>query len=243
MFPLSHIYVSTKVAGKESDLLVLGSVIPDLAWFSEPLRGALHSTPAEFWDFVKDKYPNSLDLVLGVKLHSQINKGADYYSDDDETGYAKVNGRKIIKTVTEVLGIEEGQQALVLSHNFIEAAIDLLLAENIPSLPKIYRRAIDSEANHQAAIVVSAFLDKEIALVDDEMKKLFAFLSPENISFMKGVCSNAVAPFLERTLGKKLNLNQILDILKQSKELVNDSYLSFLNETVGKMKIDFNGGK
>ncbi|PIS14780.1 hypothetical protein COT64_00800 [Candidatus Shapirobacteria bacterium CG09_land_8_20_14_0_10_39_12] len=239
MFPLSHIYVSTKVAEKESDLLVLGSVIPDLAWFSESLRNVLHNTPSEFWDFVKDKYPDSLDLALGVKLHSQINKGADYYSDDDETGYAKVNGRKIIKIVTKALGIEEGQQALVLSHNFIEAAIDLLLAESVPSLPKVYRRAIDSEANHQAAIVVSAFLDKEVALVDAEMKKLFDFLSPENISFLMGVCSNAVAPFLERTLGKKLNLKQILNVLKKSKELINDSYLSFLNETVKKMKIDF----
>ncbi len=150
MFPLSHIYVSTKVAGKESDLLILGSVIPDLAWFSEPLRDALHSSPAEFWDFVKDKYPDSLDLALGVKLHSQINKGADYYSDDNEIGYAKINGRKIIKKVTEVLNIEEGQQALGLSHSFIEAAIDLLLAEKNSSLPKQSRKIkVDIEQKFQ----------------------------------------------------------------------------------------------
>lgn len=239
MFPLSHIYVSTKVTEKESDLLVLGSVIPDLAWFSEPLKGALHNQPDEFFDFIKEKCPDFLDLALGVKLHSQVGKGADYYSDNEEVGYAKVNGRKIIKSVTEALGIKEGQQALVLSHNFIEAVVDLLLAEKFPFLPKTYQRAIDSEANHKAAAMVSTYLGKDVVLVDTEMKKLFDFFSPENVSSVTGVCSNAVVPFLEKTLGKKLNFEQILGVLNQSEELVKDSFLPFLDETVEQMKVDF----
>lgn len=239
MFPLSHIYVSTKVAGKESDLLVLGSVIPDLAWFSNPLRGALHNQPDEFWNFVKEKDPDFLDLALGARLHSQVGKGADFYSDDEETGYAKVNGMKIIKLAAGTLGIEERQQALGLSHNFIEVAVDLLLGEKFPSLVKTYQQAINGDSVEKTAIAISAFLGKDTSLVKTELKNFFAFFSPENISTTTRVCSNIVTPYLERILQKKLNSDQILNVLGQSRELVKDSFLQFLDETVGKMKIDF----
>lgn len=239
MFPLSHIYVSTKVACKESDLLILGSVIPDLAWFSEPLRGALHNEPDDFWNFVKEKYPDFLDLALGVRFHSQIGRGADYYSDDEEIGYAKVNGRKIVKNVASAFGIEEERQALVLSHNFIEAAVDLLLAEKFPSLVRTYQRAIDGDAAEKAAVVISVYLGKDVSLVETELRELFAFFSPENISSLRGVCSNSVTPFLKRTLQKDINFDQVLSVLEQSRELIKGSFLPFLDETVGKMKINF----
>lgn len=239
MFPLSHIYVSTKVTEKESDLLVLGSVIPDLAWFSMPLRGVLHNEPDKFLDFVKEKYPDFLDLALGVRFHSQIGQGADYYSDDEEIGFAKINGRKILKEVAKAFGIKEGQQTLGFSHNFIEAAVDLLIAKKFPLLVKIYKQAIDGDSVDKTAEVVSAFLGKDVILVKAELKNFFVFFSPENISTVTGICSSTVTPYLERILQKKIGYNQILNVLEQSKMLVKDSFLQFLDETVRKMKVDF----
>lgn len=239
MFPLSHIYVSTKVAEKENDFLVLGSVIPDLAWFSAPLAGALHNEPGEFWDFVKEKYPDFLDLALGVRLHSQVGKGADFYSDDEKIGFAKINGRKILKEAAAAFGIEEGPQALGFSHNFIEAAIDLHLAEKFPLFVKIYQQAIDGDSVDKTTEVVSVFLSKDANLIKTELKKFFAFFSPENVSTATGICSNTVNPYLEKILQKKLNYDQIFNVLGQSKTLVEDSFLSFLDETVKKMKVDF----
>lgn len=231
MFPLAHIYVSTKVAEKENGLLVLGSVIPDLAWFSGPLKGALHNQPDEFWDFVKEKYPDSLDLALGVKLRSQVGKGADYYSDDEIIGYAKINGQKIVKRVAMAFGITEGQQALGFSHNFIEAAVDLHLARKFPSLIEIYKTAIDGEWVEKVANVISDYLDKDNTLVKVELGELFALFSPENISTAKGVCSGPVASYLETILQKKLNYDQILDVINQAQGLTKDSFMTFLNET------------
>lgn len=237
MFPLSHIYVSTKVAGKENNLLILGSVIPDLAWFSEPLKGALHNQPDEFWNFVKEKYPDSLDLALGVKLHSQVGKGADYYSDDEKVGYAKINGQKIVKKVAIAFGIAEEQQALGFSHNFIEAAVDLHLSGKFPSLVKIYKAAIEGEAIKKSANIISDYLGKDTALVKTELEKLFSLFSPENISTAKGVCSGPVASYLETILQKKLDYDQILDVINQAQELTKDSFLSFLDETIKKIEL------
>lgn len=239
MFPLAHIYVSTKVAGRENDFLILGSVIPDLAWFSRPLKSVLHNQPDEFWNFVKEKYPDFLDLALGVRLHSQVGKGADYYSDDEKIGYAKINGQKIVKEVAMAFGIAEGQQALGFSHNFIEAAVDLHLARKFPSLVEIYKTAINGESMEEAAIVVSDYFGKNTALVKTELEKLFYFFSPENISTAKGVCSGPVASYLEAILQKKLDYDQILDVVNQAQELTKDSFMSFLNETVEEIKVDF----
>lgn len=235
MFPLAHLYISTKVTGKENDLLILGSVIPDLAWFSEPLRGALHNQPDEFWDFVKEKYPDFLDLALGVKLHSQVSRGADYYSDDETVGYAKINGKKIVKNVAMAFGIAEGQQALGFSHNFIEAAVDLHLARRFPSLIEIYKTAIDGEWVEKVANVISDYLGKDTTLVKTELEKLFDLFSPENISTANGIYSGPVASYLEKILQKKLKHDQILDVINQSQELIKDSFMSFLNETVNKI--------
>jgi len=239
MFPLSHIYVATKVAERENGLLILGSVIPDLAWYSTPLRGVLHNEPKEFWSFIKEKYPDFLDLALGVRLHSQIGKGADYYSDDEETGFAKVNGRKILKEVAAAFDIEEGQQALALSHNFIEAAVDLHLREKFPSIVRMYQEAIDSGMVGKVAAILSEYFKKDVSLVEDELNKLFAFFGPENVSSRIGVCSNAVVPYLEKVLDKKLNFDQILNVLDQSLALTKDSFMTFLGGTIRQMRVGF----
>lgn len=239
MFPLSHTYVSTKIVGREDDLLVLGGVIPDLAWFSLPLEGALHNEPKKFFDFVKEKYPSYLDLAWGVRLHSQVGKGADFYSDDEKIGYAKTNGRKIIKSVANVLGIEEGPQALGLAHNFIEAAVDLHLAQKFPVLVETYRQAINEKTIKETAMVISVYLGKDVSLIETELGKLFAFFSPENISKPTGVCSATVFPFLERILRKKLDYKKILSVLAEAQQLTANSFLTFLDETVSKIKTEF----
>src|SRR3989344_1230866 len=97
MLPLSHIYVSTKVTRRKSPLLVFGSVLPDVSWTSksEIGRDQIHYTPKELYEYISKNCPQLKDLALGVRLHSNVDKGADYYSDDLDVGFAKVEGRKI----------------------------------------------------------------------------------------------------------------------------------------------------
>ena len=104
MFALSHIYVSTKVLNRTSNLLVFGSISPDVAWFTKSHIGAkdIHGNPKKFFDFIKLNYPDLIDLAIGVRLHSNIDKGADYYSDDNKTGFAKIEGKKIQYDVSKL---------------------------------------------------------------------------------------------------------------------------------------------
>lgn len=239
MFPLSHIYVSTKVAEKENDFLVLGSVIPDLAWFSMPLRGALHNEPKEFWDFVKAKYPDFLDLALGIRLHSQVCKGVDFYSDDETFGYAKINGRIICNEVETALRLSDKKQVLTYAHSFIEAAVDLNLNSRFSRPAELYENVFKGESIVQVSTILGEFLKKDGKLVKNETEKLMTFFKPENRSTLEKMATNVFLPFLERVLGGKPDYSEILGLLDKSRKLTQDSFLPFLDETVKKMKVDF----
>lgn len=148
MFALSHIYVSTRVTGRSDPLLVFGSVLPDIAWTSSSAigRDEIHNSPQKFYDFVKLKYPEFVDLAIGVKLHSQVGKGADFFSDGDagNEGFAYKEGKTVESRVAVLLGGEMGKQSKVLSHNFIEAAVDLNLYESKPEMFDVYKNAIEN---------------------------------------------------------------------------------------------------
>lgn len=238
MFPLSHIYVATKVTGRKNDLLVLGSIIPDLAWFSIPLRDAVHNTPQEFWQFVQNRFPLDLDLALGVKLHSQVNHGADFYSDDLKTGYAKVKGRKILKEVKRVLQIEGSDHALVLAHNFIEAALDLNIQETDPRINMIYAQALNDQSLSRVAEIVGKFLSQPAELVLAEIKKLVYIDSPRNLSSPELLIDNAFLPWLEAEEKKKFNRGEILNLLTRSQDLIRPTFLEFFEEVITKLKKD-----
>jgi len=136
MFPLSHIFVSTVTTKRKDPLLVFGSVLPDVSWTSksEIGRDQIHYAPRELYEYISKNKPELIDLALGVKLHSNVDKGADYYSDDTETGFAKVEGRKIEDDVARMLNEEKGERTLGTAHSFIEASVDILLNRAKPEI-------------------------------------------------------------------------------------------------------------
>ena len=124
MFPLSHIYISTKVTGRSSPLLVIGSVLPDLATISSEgylIGEKIHNSPMEFFAFVDSKYNNLVSLAIGVVLHSQVGRGADFYSDDEKVGYAVAEGKKVTADVAKLLNMDEGETSYL---DFIKGVIE-----------------------------------------------------------------------------------------------------------------------
>lgn len=87
MLPLSHTYINHKLTGSKDPLLIFGGVLPDISTASggKLSQDLLHNNPDRFYDFVAQKFPRLLPLALGTKLHSAVNHGADFYSDNHET--------------------------------------------------------------------------------------------------------------------------------------------------------------
>lgn len=237
MFPLSHIYVSTKTAGRESDLLVLGSVIPDLDWVSQGrIDGKFHELPFEFINFLKRGYPDCSDLGLGVKLHSPVSKGADFYSDDWQTGYTKALGRQLVDDVLLILGISNREKALGFVHGFIEAAVDLRLQNDFSKLVLVYQKALKKENLEKITECLSVYLNLKREIVLKELDYFFDFFSPEVLSSEEKINKKIFIPLAEHDFNKKIQAEQFLPIFKKAEDLVKNSYAGFLNQTIEKME-------
>lgn len=243
MFALSHVYISTKVTGRKSDLLVFGSVLPDIATTSkgELARDEIHYSPMKFFNFVKSKHGDLLDLAIGVRLHSNVNKGADFYSDDTKTGYAKLEGKKINADVSRLLGVGEDKISLGAAHNFIEGAVDLNLIDSHPHLLSIYKHSVEHCDLQKITECLSEYLKKDKNLILKEVKHFIDFLSPEHLSSPELMTKGIAVPLIDLRLGKKVDFQETLEILKKAESLTKETYLDFLNKTVRQMRIDFSG--
>lgn len=240
MFPLSHVYISTEASGKRNDAIVIGSAIPDMAWISPFLKNRLHNEPGEFWKFIKDNHPQLIDVALGLKLHSPISGGADYYSDDDKVGYAKVMGKNISADVADIFAIENDYSALNFAHNFIEAAIDLNIQKPFPWIAQIYHAAISNVEKLGIAGMLANYLHIDTALVADELQKYFTRFSADNLSSAESIAKNIITPLIASLgFGVPADELRVIALLKESQTLISGSFLTFMSEVVSKIKVNF----
>lgn len=241
MLCLSHVYVSEKVMGRKSNLLLFGSVLPDICTTSqgELSRDEIHYAPLVFFDFVQKNYPDLKDLSLGVRLHSHIGHGADYYSDNGEIGFAIVEGKKLNSEVARLLGIEIGQASLVFAHNLIEAAVDANLKEDYPQLLIDYRECLNAGQNIEVIECLTQYLHKDKTVIETELKRFTQILNPAFWTSPGAMVEGIFASFIKLKWKKEVNLDELLALLLTAKEMMKNSYQNYLDQTVAKMKIDF----
>lgn len=240
MLQLSHTYISTTVMNSQRSLLVLGSVLPDIASLSKGMinREKLHDAPDRLHDFVTNECPSILDFALGVRLHSSIGRGADYYSDDREVGFAVIEGEKLVNEVRELLGVDY-EVGLVRAHNFIEAGVDLNLKDSYPEILDVYRASLKEMGNDRLIGCLSGYLGLERAEFISECKKFAQLFSVRNLSSLERMAKNVVGPVLERYSKKSVDNDKARRILMRAKDITKDSYKGFLDDAVRGMKIDF----
>ena len=240
MLPLAHIYVSTRVANKKTPLLVFGSVLPDVSWTSksEIARDQIHYAPREFYKFISENYPKLIDLAVGVKLHSNIDKGADFYCDDTETGFAKVEGRKIEKEVADLLGEEKSERSLGLAHSFIEASVDILLNKSKPEILELYKQSMAAVNLEEISGYFSSYLrlDKDIIL--KEFNNFLGFVGPTAYLSEESQMDRMVLLIKQRR-GKEVDREETKKILESAMTLMADKYQNYLDNAISQIKINF----
>jgi hypothetical protein len=240
MLPLSHTYVSTKVTGLKSPLLIFGSILPDIATTSSQQigRDKIHNSPRELYKFIAEKYPELTDLALGVRLHSQVDGGADFYSDDMQVGYAKLEGEKISTEVAELLGIPKGDASLLLAHNFIEMAVDLHLYKNSRYIWESYIDAIESVKTEFPVIAkcLGEYLEIDQDLVLTELNNLIVFLDPKSVVSKEMAVQKIALPLIKLRFQKDVSYQSALDVVNKALTITEPSYKGFLNRAVTEVK-------
>jgi len=240
MLPLSHTYVSTKVTGQNSPLLILGSILPDIATTSSQQigRDKIHNSPKEVYEFISKNYPQLLDLGLGVRLHSQVDGGADFYSDDTHLGYAKLEGEKISSDVADLLGIPKGDASLVLAHNFIEMAVDLHLYQNDRSVWNVYKDAIDKVSADFPIVArcLGEYLGLDQNIIFAELNNLINFLNPQCIISKEIAAEKIALPLIKLRFRKEVSFPKTIEILNKAVDITRPSYQQFLGNAIIEVK-------
>lgn len=236
MLPLSHTYVSTKVTGKKTPLLILGSVLPDIATTSSQqiVRQQIHDSPTQFNTFVTSNYPQLLDLSLGVSLHSPINGGADFYSDDTKTGYAKIEGKKISQQVADLLEVQDGDISFILAHNFIEMAVDLHIYNNHREIWEIYNEGMENVQNDLMVVsnCLADYLNMEEAVILTEINNLMDMLGAKNLTSVNNMIDFVAIPLIKVRLNKDISTPKAIEIAEQALRITEGSYKEFLDNAV-----------
>jgi hypothetical protein len=238
MMPMSHVYVATKVCGKMDPLLVFGSVLPDITTTSGKKipREKIHDGPVEFYNFVKNKYPKLLDLAIGVKLHSSVLKGADYYSDDFNVGFAVREGKKIQRLVGELIESDNEEVNLVLAHNFIEAGVDINLLKKHSEIKDLYEKSVLKVNFGEISQCISDFAGVDKNMVNQELVKYCYWLDLDHMSSIERLTVGLIVPMISIRLGKTVEKHKVMEVLIKAVENTQDKTQVFLDEAVNGMK-------
>jgi hypothetical protein len=237
MFPLSHIVVSTRVLGRCSDLLVLGSVIPDGAWIVPRVlpRSKIHDDAAGFDRYVKLNYWEYADLGLGVKLHALEQKGADYYSDDEVEGFAVNNCEELGVEVSEIR-FESRKSKISLLHNYVEAAVELQVASNHAEVVEWYGEAIAGSGVGVLVKVLADYLGLELEEVRVGVEQLFGTLSLQNLTRRENIVRECLWRFGKMKCGEGFTQEMAERLLDRSARIVEGKWEQWLENAVEMMR-------
>ncbi len=240
MLPLSHIFVATEVTKRKAPLLVFGSVLPDVSWTSksEIGRDQIHYAPRELYEYIHKNNPELIDFALGVKLHSNVDKGADYYSDDTETGFAKVEGRKIEDDVSKLLDEEKGERTLVTAHSLIEVSVDMLLNKAKPEILSLYKDSIKEINFPEISLCLSHYLNLTQQTVSSEIASFLNFVGPEAY-LSKETLLDKLIILLSQRRGKKVDRKETERILEKAIGIMKNKYVNYLENAINNIKTDF----
>lgn len=241
MAPSSHTYISTKLTGRTSDLLVFGGILPDISSSYNGIinRHKIHYEPNKLYDFIKTKYPDLIDLGIGVKLHSYVGKGADYYSDNEITGFAILEGKKLDADAAKLLKLKKGKKSYILAHNFIEAGVDLNLADSHPQLIEMMDKSFKDCNNKRIAEFLSSYLKIK---KDSALKALTKFknrFDPKLITHPTKRIDTIAYPLIKERFGIVVDKKEAIQLLEKAKKIMKGSYLKYLDNATEEMKKDF----
>lgn len=221
--------------------MLFGSILPDIATTSSGFisREEIHNSPQEFYEFVKNNEPKLLDLALGVLLHSGASKGADFYTDDFETGFAYKNGKHINKDVAKLLRSELDETSIYLSHNFIEGAMDLLLAKEKPDLVIDYKNVQKNVIPSAISGILAKYLKLNQEDVERELETFKDLMSYKHLTSKEDLVNEIVSPLLKARFDIDIDNEEAVRIFDKATEIIKDSYLYFLDDAVSEMKVTF----
>ncbi|MEK9207133.1 MAG: hypothetical protein AAB922_01535, partial [Patescibacteria group bacterium] len=163
--------------------------------------------------FKQNKHKNMLDLALGMRLHS--NKvGADLYSHSYKGGYSYIKGRNIIADLANLVETKDSKKISDLSHNFIEASLDLLLYSDRPEILDLYKRSLTNVDFDKISALFGEYTGVEKKFLLQNIQLLFNVIKPENLVSENSFANIVLPKMIEIGFNQKVDKAEVLKILQ-----------------------------
>ena len=241
MFAVAHALIASQIVGSEDSLVLLGGIYPDYIWNNRTIRHRrnIHYDPFGFYQFVQNDYRDMVPFAKGVLLHSDISHGLDWYSDDCKHGYAMLLGKQLIPAVQKAFFLDP-IKAADFSHNFIEAAFDLVVASDYPQLAQKLIKIKPLIVSFKIDAILAVFSDSSLRDTRQAIEELSAFYLRKNLQSEKliiSVCLARIAKSRFAITDREL-IVKLTPILKNALDLVYPTYQQFLSRTITSMQHD-----
>jgi|GEM_PF-1227765 len=225
MFGLTHAYISTRVLDNIDDKVLLGSIAPDFVWNDTLIkkRANIHANAKEFFLYVKNTYPDELLFAKGVVLHSDTTGGVDLYSDDPKKGYAFINGKVLSHDIEILFGIDS-ERALDFSHNFVEAALDILLADNKPDFVQHFNAVVNNRQYTKYIPIIASFGNIPTSSVQSAFETLLRFYGRLDYTSISESVNKSLIPIAFNRFDTESSADKIEDILKKTILAIQPTY-------------------
>ena len=130
MYPQTHIYFAERVLKRRSDIVTLGSILPDMIIGGEVGHLEAHSKGMELYRFARNN-GDILELGRAVATHGHSPKGLDYYGDEKYQefvrGYCFEKARAITEKTVDACNIPQ-TMGWWKAHNIIEMGIETIIS-------------------------------------------------------------------------------------------------------------------
>ena len=232
MFFHAHLYFSEKIFNlKQDDLLVIGSILPDIAVTKIVGWEELHKNKSveHFEKFIKENNQNYISLIKGIKSHIALDNFT-HKSYKNGTGYAFQKSPPLVNLVSKCCDIDKKSSKTV-AHNFIEMAVDILLLKDNPILIETLRKSIKSSDKGKLSQLLSSFFKKDNKKMLSSLSYYFETILKYNLNSLDGWV------FLWRDINNLLFSKEIdKDLTKKTiikaTHLVKNSYREFLKNSI-----------
>lgn len=159
MFHNVHTYVTLNLYQSDESLLILGSILPDLAvtgiikW-----EGGLHGkeSVANFSQFIR-QYPEYTNLYQGVLSHNIVDDFT-HQNYHGEPGFAYQNNKELVQLVKKFYGLND-KEAEGKAHNYIESGVDILLLKEYPKVQEQLRKVVNQVDKQKLAKLLGSYFD------------------------------------------------------------------------------------
>ncbi len=238
MFPLTHAYAIGRLVAVPEPLHILGAIFPDAVLTNGLPWDKAHCSGAEIYAFLAARDLSLLPFAVGAITHGVRPPGLDYYGDEKydgfEKGYCFEEARPYAARVATICRLP-ASMGWWKAHNFVEMAIEWLLAEQDPRLGPAVEQALgDQRACARLAPHLGAFFQADGAAVAASLPAMLPFLALRDAT-PAGLAAKYELQVRRKHGVEAIDVDGAAELIAEIAGVIQPGCWAFMDEAVGKI--------